>query len=170
MITQLYNGKTFNEYRGLSEDAKPETGVPNGSIYKEIDTGMIFMYDSASNDWILQPSSRIYKTSVLSKDSGNLEVPTAKAVYDLVRLTTDSEEAIVAIDHIIVNKESDVTDDTKILYQPATFEYEIVEASDIASLKEGLISHLSEVKSALQESNTAGAIQALDDTITYLNN
>lgn len=43
-----------NEYNGLSTDVKPLDGVYQGSIFLEIDTGNIYIYDSASGSWIKQ--------------------------------------------------------------------------------------------------------------------
>ena len=39
------------ELRGLSTDTKPTEGIENGSIYIEIDTGKIFMYDAENQLW-----------------------------------------------------------------------------------------------------------------------
>lgn len=49
------NKKMEVELRGLSTDEKPKVikgaTVENGSIYIEIDTGKIFMYDLDSETW-----------------------------------------------------------------------------------------------------------------------
>lgn len=49
------NKKMEVELRGLSTDTKPKVikgaTVENGSIYIEIDTGKIFMYDLDSETW-----------------------------------------------------------------------------------------------------------------------
>lgn len=37
------------EYMGLSTDTKPTDGVPNGSIFVEIDTGDVYFYDADPN-------------------------------------------------------------------------------------------------------------------------
>ena len=55
MITMYSKkGKTV-EMRGLSTDTKPTTMgrdyIGNGSVYIEIDTGKIFMYDEQSKEW-----------------------------------------------------------------------------------------------------------------------
>lgn len=43
------------ELRGLSTDTKPDeingTPIDNGSIFIEIDTGKMFMYDLEGEDW-----------------------------------------------------------------------------------------------------------------------
>jgi hypothetical protein len=48
------------EFRGLSTDTKPTTYtdenaqefiVDNGSVYIEIDTGTVFIYDLTSQEW-----------------------------------------------------------------------------------------------------------------------
>ena len=43
MITTI-NEKTY-EFRGLSTDEKPIERVGNGSIFIEIDTGKVFIFD-----------------------------------------------------------------------------------------------------------------------------
>jgi hypothetical protein len=43
MITTI-NEKTY-EFRGLSTDKKPTERVGNGSIFIEMDTGKVFMFD-----------------------------------------------------------------------------------------------------------------------------
>ena len=43
MITTI-NEKTY-EFRGLSTDEKPIEGVGNGSVFIEIDTGKVFIFD-----------------------------------------------------------------------------------------------------------------------------
>lgn len=39
------------EYRGLSTDEKPTENVINGTIFIEIDTGKIYMYDLENEEW-----------------------------------------------------------------------------------------------------------------------
>lgn len=36
----------------LSTDTKPTEGIANGSICIEMDTGSIFMFDKAGNEWL----------------------------------------------------------------------------------------------------------------------
>ena len=43
MITTI-NEKTY-EFRGLSTDEKPVERVGNGSVFIEIDTGKVFIFD-----------------------------------------------------------------------------------------------------------------------------
>ena len=43
MITTI-NEKTY-EFRGLSTDEKPVEKVGNGSVFIEIDTGKVFIFD-----------------------------------------------------------------------------------------------------------------------------
>ena len=45
---------SIQRLRGLSTDTKP-VNVPNGSEFREMDTGKDFMYDEASGDWKEQP-------------------------------------------------------------------------------------------------------------------
>ena len=40
------------EYRGLSTDDKPTENVTNGSIFIEIDTGKIYMFDLENEEWM----------------------------------------------------------------------------------------------------------------------
>lgn len=53
MITMIPGGRT-NEYRGTSTDTKPVVHVPNGSLFYEMDTGDIYMFDADSNTWLEQ--------------------------------------------------------------------------------------------------------------------
>lgn len=46
---------SIQRLRGLSTDTKP-TDVPNGSEFREMDTGKDFMYDEESGDWKEQPN------------------------------------------------------------------------------------------------------------------
>lgn len=43
------------ELRGLAEDTKPTTyngkTIDNGSVFVEIDTGKVFLYDLESQEW-----------------------------------------------------------------------------------------------------------------------
>lgn len=43
---------TFNV--GLSSDSKKELNAANGSIFKEIDTGKVFIFDEETNEWRMQ--------------------------------------------------------------------------------------------------------------------
>ena len=45
------------EYRGLSTDNKPTDNVPNGSVFIEIDTSNVFLFDAENIDWCQQTSS-----------------------------------------------------------------------------------------------------------------
>lgn len=56
MITMYRKeGATFDkqevEYRGLSTDEKPTENIENGTIFIEIDTGKIYMYDLENEEW-----------------------------------------------------------------------------------------------------------------------
>lgn len=53
MITVI-PGSWMNEYYGLSADDKPVTYVPNGSVYYEMDTFDIYMFDAKNKKWIRQ--------------------------------------------------------------------------------------------------------------------
>ena len=47
--------KTLMELRGLSTDEKPteisNTSIDNGSVFIEIDTGKLYMFDLDSEEW-----------------------------------------------------------------------------------------------------------------------
>ena len=49
MITTI-NEKTY-EFRGLSSDEKPVENVGNGSIFIEMDTGNVFIFDEQNKVW-----------------------------------------------------------------------------------------------------------------------
>lgn len=56
MITMYRKeGATYDkqevEYRGLSTDTKPTENIENGTIFIEIDTGKIYMYDLENEEW-----------------------------------------------------------------------------------------------------------------------
>lgn len=50
MITATTHDRCY-EYRGMSSDTKPVQGVGNGSVYFEIDTGKVFMFDYDGQTW-----------------------------------------------------------------------------------------------------------------------
>lgn len=45
---------SIQRLRGLSTDTKP-TDVPNGSEFREMDTGKKFLFSAAGSEWIEQP-------------------------------------------------------------------------------------------------------------------
>lgn len=47
----IVNDKQELEYRGLSTDTKPTENVENGSVFIEIDTGKIYMFDLENEEW-----------------------------------------------------------------------------------------------------------------------
>ena len=49
MITSV--GEKTYEFRGLSTDEKPIDRVGNGSVFIEIDTGKVFMFDEENKEW-----------------------------------------------------------------------------------------------------------------------
>lgn len=52
------NNDAVWELRGLSTDEKPTTdNIPNGSSFREMDTGAVFLYDGESKEWLKQPIS-----------------------------------------------------------------------------------------------------------------
>lgn len=50
MITAT--GTQTTEYRGLSTDVKPTKYVGNGSMFFEMDTLKIFMFDEENKEWL----------------------------------------------------------------------------------------------------------------------
>lgn len=46
----------ITEYDGLSTDTKPTDGVRNGSVFAEMDTGLVYLFDEQNGEWIAQPS------------------------------------------------------------------------------------------------------------------
>ena len=55
MVTMYSKKGMIVELRGLSTDTKPtklgNEDIENGSVYIEIDTGKIFMFDGKSKQW-----------------------------------------------------------------------------------------------------------------------
>ena len=51
MVTMIEYGGGCNTYAGLSTDAKP-TDVGNGSIFIEMNTGKVFMFNAEGTDWV----------------------------------------------------------------------------------------------------------------------
>lgn len=48
------NDGSAKDFRGLSTDQKPVTGVPNGSTFYEMDTHSVYMFDADGSAWIKQ--------------------------------------------------------------------------------------------------------------------
>jgi len=44
-------------YCGTSADDKPRAGVPNGSSFFEMDSGLRFLFDEERREWLWQPDS-----------------------------------------------------------------------------------------------------------------
>ena len=54
-LTATDNGvasKELNSYAGLSTDTKPTTGIVTGSIFIEVDTGDIYLYNEAETSCV----------------------------------------------------------------------------------------------------------------------
>ncbi len=47
----IVDGKGELEYRGLSTDTKPTENVVNGSVFIEMDTKKIYMFDAEGTEW-----------------------------------------------------------------------------------------------------------------------
>ena len=50
-----YNNYRYAQYCGLEKDDKSTISASNGDEYYEIDTAKIYIYNEASNEWIVQP-------------------------------------------------------------------------------------------------------------------
>ena len=50
-MTTTINEKTY-EYRGLSTDVKPMEKAGNGSVFIEMDTGKVYIFDEENLIWI----------------------------------------------------------------------------------------------------------------------
>lgn len=48
----LTNGKELIEAASLSTDSKPTTGVANGSLCLEMDTGKIYAFNETGSAWV----------------------------------------------------------------------------------------------------------------------
>ena len=46
------NGKVMVEAACLSTDTKPTTGIANGSLCLEMDTGKIFAFNETASTWV----------------------------------------------------------------------------------------------------------------------
>ena len=44
----------YQELAGLSTDSKPTTGLFTGSIFVEVNTGKVFMFNEATSTWVEQ--------------------------------------------------------------------------------------------------------------------
>ena len=45
---------SYIEAFGLSKDNKPSEGIITGSVFVEVDTGNVYLYDNESDTWIQQ--------------------------------------------------------------------------------------------------------------------
>ena len=54
MVTRNDMVSYRHEYYGLHDDDKPTTGVPNASVFYEMDTQTLYMFDADSGDWVEQ--------------------------------------------------------------------------------------------------------------------
>ena len=53
MITTYRNTESTTLF-GLSTDSKPTVGIANGTIFYEMDSGSVYMFNEASGTWVLQ--------------------------------------------------------------------------------------------------------------------
>ncbi|MBQ4490736.1 MAG: hypothetical protein II965_05750 [Pyramidobacter sp.] len=50
-----YDGAQYVEFAGLSTETPKETGnFTSGSVWIEVDTGDVYLYDRASSEWVKQ--------------------------------------------------------------------------------------------------------------------
>lgn len=54
-----YSNFRNNQYCGLEKDDKSTISASNGDEYYEIDTAKIYIYNEASNEWIVQPDDTV---------------------------------------------------------------------------------------------------------------
>lgn len=54
MVERTLVREKYNEFAGLSTDAKPTVGVGTGSIFVEVDTGKVYFFNEASETWVEQ--------------------------------------------------------------------------------------------------------------------
>jgi len=50
---EYVEGRRYVEYAGLYDETKPSDNICTGSIFTEVDTGDVYLYDEAS-DWTKQ--------------------------------------------------------------------------------------------------------------------
>ena len=50
-VSQILDRGGYAEYAGLSTDQKPTEGVATGSTFLEVNTGDVYVYDSAGQTW-----------------------------------------------------------------------------------------------------------------------
>ena len=53
-ITHVTSPGQTNPYFGKSSDTKPVENVPNASVFYEIDTGDVYMFDDETKTWLKQ--------------------------------------------------------------------------------------------------------------------
>ena len=59
MYNELLKNGGFSEFAGLSTDEKPVNGlISTGSLFTEVDTGDVYMYDAEAASWAKQFSLR----------------------------------------------------------------------------------------------------------------
>ena len=51
MVTLISTGVNGTQFAGLSTDSKPTEGVPNGATFVEMNTGKLYFYDAANEQW-----------------------------------------------------------------------------------------------------------------------
>ena len=54
MVERTFTQNKYNEYAGTSLDDKPTVGVGTGSIFVEVDTGLVFFFNEAASEWVEQ--------------------------------------------------------------------------------------------------------------------
>lgn len=69
MKTQWFYDSSVQRFHGLSTDTKP-TGCTNGSVFIEINTGTIYLYNAAAGAWVAVPNPSNY-TNLTNKPSIN---------------------------------------------------------------------------------------------------
>lgn len=79
------NNDAVWELRGLSTDLKPTTDkIPNGSSFREMDTGSVYMYDGEFRKWYKQPSGSSGGDDPEPDDPASDDIATDEEVQDVV--------------------------------------------------------------------------------------
>lgn len=56
IVSEQYcaDGKYIRTYFGASTESKPTTGIADGSVYVEVNTGKAFLFNESSSTWVEQ--------------------------------------------------------------------------------------------------------------------
>lgn len=52
LVENSFTGeKKYIEAAGLSTDSKPTSGIVTGSVFLEVDTGKVYLFDEVGSQW-----------------------------------------------------------------------------------------------------------------------